>query len=214
MIATHVHHALAQIRELKMQVLSAQHFMGYSGRCRAVCGTAALAAPFVLSANGYPQTEVAHLLGWGVVLAFALVANYAAVLYWFFFFPDVKRDLRRLMPTVDALPSLLVGAILSIALIARAQYDALFGTWMCLFGLTNLSSRHVLPNALWPLGFFYIGCGTACLLVPSVSFTNPWLMGIVFGLGEWAGGFIFHVHRLPEARLSTFFFPEGERHEQ
>ncbi len=79
MIATHIHLALAQIRELKVQVLSAQHFTGYSGQCRAAGGTAALAAPLVMSANGYPQTEIAHLIGWGIVLAFALFANDAAL---------------------------------------------------------------------------------------------------------------------------------------
>jgi hypothetical protein len=198
MIAMHIHHALAQVQELKMRVLNAQRFTGYSGLTRIMSGTLALFAPLVLGAEGYPKTPTAHLMGWGVVLVVSVVANYSALLYWFFSHPDVKRDIRRLIPTVDALPSLVVGGILTLALILRGDYDCLFGTWMCLFGLTNLSSRQVLPSALWPLGFFYIGCGTVCLFWPSLSFTNPWPMGIVFGVGEWIGGLIFHYHRLPD----------------
>jgi hypothetical protein len=140
------------------------------------------------------------------VFALSVLANYSALLYWFLFHPDVKRDVRRLMPTVDAIPSLIVGGVLTLALILRGNYDALFGTWMCLFGLTNLSSRHVLPRALWPLGFFYIGCGTICLLLPAVSFTNPWPMGIIFGIGEWIGGFIFHYNRIPDSPSFGSFF--------
>ncbi len=212
MIATHVHQALAQVRELKLRVLNAQRFTGYSGLSRIIGGTCALLAPLVLTASWYPRTSTAHLAGWGLVLVVSVLANYAAVLHWFLFHPEVKRDVRRLMPTVDALPSLLVGGILSLALIGRGQYDALFGTWMCLFGLTNLSSRQVLPKTLWPLGFFYIGCGTFCLLWPGVSFTNPWPMGLVFGVGEWVGGLIFHYHRIPNPSSTGFFL--GHQHDE
>jgi hypothetical protein len=153
----------------------------------------------ILGASWYPKTPAAHLIGWGIVMTVSVLANYSALLYWFLFHPDVKRDIRRLMPTVEALPSLAVGGVLTLALIHRGDYNSLFGTWMCLFGLTNLSSRHVLPKALWTLGFFYIGCGTACLLLPSITFTNPWPMGIVFGIGEWIGGFIFNYNRIPNS---------------
>ena len=205
MLALHIHQALAQVHELKMRVINAQRFTGYSGRCRIIGGTLALLAPFVLGAPWYPQTPVAHLAGWGLVLAVSVVANYAAVLYWFLFSPEARRDARRLMPTVYALPSLAVGGILTVALIQRGEYDALFGTWMCGYGLANLSSRQVLPKALWPLGCFYIGCGTICLFWPGLSFTHPWPMGIVFGIGEWIGGFIFHYHRMPNPSSSGFF---------
>ncbi len=213
MIASHIHHALAQVRELKIRVLNAQQFQGYSGRCRAVGGTVALLAPLVMGIRAYPQTTTAHLWGWTVVFLCAICANYSAVLFWFLFQPDVARDIRRLMPTVDALPSLVVGGVLTGALVLNAQHNLLFGTWMCLYGLTNLSARNTLPKALWPLGVFYIGCGTLCLLTPLGSLSNPWPMGLVFGVGEWAGGFIFYRHRVPNATLANFLCPGGHAHE-
>jgi hypothetical protein len=214
MLAMHIHEALAQVRELRMRVINAQRFTGYSGRCRIVGGTLALLAPLVLGAAWYPKTPAAHLMGWGFVLTVSVVANYSAVLYWFLFDPDARRDVRRLLPTLYALPSLAVGGILTVTLIQRGAYNALFGTWMCLFGLTNLSSRQVLPKALWPLGLFYIGCGTVCLFWPSLSFTNPWPMGLVFGIGEWIGGFIFHYHRMPDIPLSGLLSQESGSYAQ
>ncbi len=85
MIAAHIHHALAQVQELRMRVLNSQKFTGYSGRCRALGGTIALFAPLVMGASWYPNSTTTHLWGWGVVLLCALLVNYSAVLYWFLF---------------------------------------------------------------------------------------------------------------------------------
>jgi hypothetical protein len=83
-------------------------------------------------------------------------------------------------------------------------YQYLAGIWMCLFGLANLASRHVLPRQISQVGWFYIACGTACLLVSDISFLNPWPMGIVFFLGEWAGGIILHFDGSTSVSLSSF----------
>jgi len=203
--ASHVHDAIRQVRDLQRRVLEAERFTGYSGRSRAFGGTAALIAVVIMSRPDFPRTVEAHLAGWLAVLAFAVIGNYSALLYWFFFHPTQKKEMRRLIPTVDAFPPLLVGGLFTLVLIQRGLYDLLFGAWMCLYGLANLSSRRVLPKAIWPLGLFYIGCGTAFLLVPGVSFTSPWGAGLVFFFGEWVGGFIFHYNRRPNAPLSSFF---------
>lgn len=132
----------------------------------------------------------------------ALASNYSALGYWFLFHPQANRDMRRLQPTLDPLPPLIVGGLISAALILHQQYPLLFGVWMCCYGLTNLSSHRVLPRTIWLLGGFYIICGAGCLLAPNISFTNPWPMGIVFFLGELAGGLIFHHNRRPETPIS------------
>jgi len=203
--APHIHDAMRQVRALKRRVLAAEMFTGYSGRARAVGGTAALLAAAIMSRPFYPKTETAHLVGWGAVLAIAVIASYSALLRWFLLRPKGHREIARLMPTVDALPPLAVGGLLSAALLSAGSHDILFGTWMCLFGLANLSSRRVLPRGIWPVGLFYIGCGAVCLFAPGVSFMNPWPMGVVFFVGEWAGGFVFHYNRKPEGTISSFF---------
>ena len=197
-----VHDALQQIREIKVALIAGEKFTGYSGRTRAVAGTLTLLGTLVMSRPFFPEEAEAHLAGWSLVGLAALIANYSALLHWFFFHPNASRDWRRLVPAAEGLPPIFVGGVLSVVLVFHGMTDLLFGTWMCLFGLTNLSSRRVLPRGSWSLGLFYISCGTGCLLLP-ISFTNPWPMGIVFFIGELLGGYMFHIHRLPEWRMKS-----------
>ncbi|MFC1499154.1 hypothetical protein ACFLS1_11900, partial [Verrucomicrobiota bacterium] len=57
------------------------------------------------------------------------------------------------------------------------------------------------PVGIYIVGCGYIVCGIVCLLVPvtyiapTISFTNPWPMGIVFFFGETAGGTILMTYK-------------------
>lgn len=192
MIANHIHHALDQVRELQNKILERQRFKGYSGRARAICGTLALVAASIMASNQYPTTAEAHALGWGVVALIGVLLNFGSLIHWFLFDPRVKRDIRKLKPTLEALPPFVVGGILTFVLLDNNLHQFLFGTWMSLFGLANLASRHVLPRRIWMVGVYYLTCGAICLLFPNVSFLNPWAMGITFFIGEWVGGVILH----------------------
>lgn len=192
MIANHIHDALAQVRELQNKILEKQRFKGYSGRARALSGTVALFAAAIMASAGYPRAVTAHIYGWAVVFLIAFLLNYGALIHWFLFDPHVKRDIRKLRPTIDAFPGLFVGGVLTIAFIRAGQVHLLFGIWMCLYGVTCLATRQSLPKFYWIIGVFYISCGTIYLLTPNVSFLNPWPMGIVFFSGEWLGGVILH----------------------
>jgi len=107
----------------------------------------------------------------------------------------------RLSPAVDLLPLLLVGGLLTAAFLLRGTHDFLFGMWMCVFGATNLVSRHILPNGIMLIGAYYIVAGAVCLLHPDASFTNPWPMGLVFFVGEVAGGVILHRGKTGKERI-------------
>ncbi len=196
MIANHIHDALAQVRRVQAVILERRAFRGYSGAARAAAGLVALAGAAVLSSPGLPQTEWAHLIGWGGVLVLAVSINYGALLYWFLFDPDARREFLRLMPAVDAIPPLAVAGILSLTLIVHGQFDFLFGTWMCLYGLVHVPYRLSLPRANYGIGLYYIFCGTVCLLTPLGQFLHPWTMGLVFFIGEISGGLLLHQHRM------------------
>lgn len=194
MIANHIHDALAQVRKLQEIVLEKKLFKGYSGKARVISGAVALAGAAVLSSAAVSPAPLAHLAGWGVVLAVGLVVNYAAMAYWFFFNSGAGRNPIMLKPAIDAVPALAVGAVFSMALILAGQYNLLFGTWMCLYGLAQVAYRQSLPRGIYFVGLCYIACGAYCLLAPGISFTNPWPMGIVFCLGEAAGGVILMLN--------------------
>jgi hypothetical protein len=198
-----VQEALKQVRELQQKILEKQRFKGYSGRARAISGTLALVAAAVLASGYGPQTNLGHLIGWSIVFALSVLLNFGAILYWFLADPRAKRDLRRLKPLGDTLPPLCVGGILTFALITNGLYSWLFPLWMCLFGLANLASRHVLPRAISLIGWFYILAGSLLLLLGSTSFRNPWPMGIIFFAGEWMGGIVLHFDE--NSSFATFF---------
>jgi hypothetical protein len=203
-ISQHVQEALEQVRQLQQVIVDRLRFTGFSGPTRAISGTLALMAAAVMASSFYPKTSEAHLVGWFSVLAIALALNGGALIYWFVTHEEANRDVRRLGPVLDILPPLAVGALLTVALVLHSQHDYLFGIWMCMFGLTNLASRHVLPRAICLVGIFYILCGAAWLLTPNASFFNPWIMGLVFCVGEWTGGMILHLdgRRLESGRTS------------
>lgn len=207
MIARHIHHALDQVRELQQRILEKQRFRGYSGRMRLISGGLAILTALVLSLPSYPKTVYFHLLGWALLFTAAIVLNYGALVYWFVKNSEVQRDLRRLGPALEALPILFVGGILSYAMVLHGFHHALFGIWMTLFGLMNLASRQVLPRMTAWVGVFYLTSGAVCLVNPSLSFLNPWPMGVVFFIGEFLGGLVFHFNA---NRISDLWDQEEE----
>ena len=61
-----------------------------------------------------------------------------------------------------------------------------------MFGLSNLASRYVLPKNIVGVGVFYMACGLVWMLLLNSAFVDPWPMGIVFFIGEWAGGYVLY----------------------
>ena len=206
MIANHIHHALAQVRELQKKILENQRFKGYSGRARAIGGTIALFSAFIMSSPQFPDNTAAHALGWGILALIGVLLNFGALIHWFLFDPTVKRDIRRLKPTLDALPAILVGGVLTFAMLVNGLHQFLFGVWMSLFGLANLASRHVLPRRIWMVGLYYIICGSFYLFFANENtFLNPLPVGILFFIGEWAGGTILHFGDKQKISLAMIF---------
>jgi len=198
-----IQEALKQVRQLQRNILEKQRFKGYSGRARAISGTLALGAAVIMASRYWPQTDLAQLAGWSIVFGLSVLLNFGAILYWFLADPHAKRDLRRLRPLGDTLPPLVAGGILTLACITNDLYSWLFPLWMCLFGLANLASRHVLPRGISLIGWFYILAGSIFLLSRSGNFLNPWPMGIIFFAGEWMGGIVLHFDE--NSSLADFF---------
>jgi hypothetical protein len=192
MIANHIHHALAQVKELEQRILNQQRFTGYSGKARMISGTLALGTAFVMTREFFPSTPHAHFLGWATLCVMAVLINYGALFYWFLCDPDVNRDWKRLKPALRVFPVFVVGAALSAGVLLGGQYHLLFGIWMTIFGLANVLMVDVLAKETFWVGWFYIFCG-AVVLISFRTFVNPWPMGIVFFMGEWAGGILWYI---------------------
>jgi hypothetical protein len=135
------------------------------------------------------------------VFTLSVVLNLGALVHWFLHDRMIQRDVTRLKPILDVIPPLAVGAVFTLVLLLKKDVDLLFGVWMCMFGLTNLASRYVLPGAIAVVGTFYILAGTLCLLSPGITFADPYAMGAVFFVGELAGGLILY---LDDRRYAAF----------
>ena len=190
MIANHIHDALAQVRLLQEFIMEKNLFKGYSGKARLMAGSTTLIGALILNSPRVPAEPWVHLAGWGIVLAISVIANYAALVYWFLFDERARRNPVMLKPALDALPALGVGAVLSLALILHGEFNLLFGVWMSCYGLAQVAYRNSLPKGIYGIGLFYLICGAAVLLSPCLSFTNPLPMGLVFFGGEMAGGWV------------------------
>lgn len=179
--------ALDQVRQLSELVARRRMFRGYSGWARMACGALALIAACVLSSEIIPVQNTAHVVGWGIVLALALLLNYGALAWWYISHPEVRNHPILVKPALDALPALGAGGILTVALISAGQFDLLFGAWMLMYGLAQTTYRSTLPRGVYWTGMVYMACG-ALLAIQPMAFTKPWPMGIVFFFGELAGG--------------------------
>ena len=206
MSAAQVQEALAQIKELRRNVMDRQQFRGYSGVARAAGGTLALVTAAVLANPRYANDVLTHADAWGLLALAGLLINGGALIWWFATDPQSKRDPRRLAPVFGVLPPFLVTCALTIAMVLRLEFRYLFGLWMCGYGLMHLSQNLVLPRSIRLLGLYYIACGVLVLLVFRVPFTNPWPMGFIFFAGEWIGGIIFIRNRMPEANWYEIVF--------
>ena len=183
-----VDEALVQVQQMQELVLDRQGFSGFSGVARMVGGFAALLTAVVLQ-HAVPKDPRLHLIGWGLLLAFGLAVNFAALFWWLFKHWGELR-LAELWPVWEVFPTLSAGAALTVALVRTGQLDLLFGTWMALYGASHMAQRRSLPFPIYCGGLTYLAAGIFFLLWPGVSFTDPRPMGLVFGLGELFGGWV------------------------
>jgi hypothetical protein len=208
----HVHQALAQIRTMHRYVVERQRFKGYSGRARALSGSLALIAAYGLSLQeGRPSSYA--LVTWLVVAVVGAAINYGAVLFWFLGESQGDRQTARLKPAIEVVPALAAGAALTIAFWRDGAFDYMAPTWMILFGVGNLASRHVLPKEISWVGLFYIVSGAVLLFCkPRMGLSNPWPMGIIFFVGEWLGGLIIFFDRPDRPNWGNFLgFNSGHK---
>ncbi len=187
-----IQETIEHVRELQQAVLERRRFKGYSGRVRIAMGLFALVMAAAMASPLVPERNLWHIIGWGIVFFVAFLLNAGAVIWWFWNDPAARRDVRVLKPTIDVIAPIAVGGLLTAAMICNRDYQYLFGIWMCLFGLTNMTSRMVLPRPIWWVGSFYIAAGAICLLMPGMDFQNPWPMGVIFCAGEITGGVVLH----------------------
>lgn len=190
-----LHEALDRVADMRARILESQKFRGYSGRARALGGCLALIGALVIGLVPQGVEHVALPLVWGAIFIGAFGLNYGAVLVWWLRLSKEERARSPLGPALENLPVFVVGGALTAHLVVFGFPQSLTGMWAAVFSLTHFTAKYALPRGLRLVGWWYVGAGCALLFFPDVAWEYPVLPGLVFFLGETAGGWlIFKAH--------------------
>jgi hypothetical protein len=181
--------ALAQISEIRDQLARTETFEGYRSATVAASGLLALAAAGVQASwIPDPAARLDEYLTLWVAVAVVSVAITGTEM-----FVRCRRaasaTAARLtrMVVEQFLPSLVVGALLTVAIVAVAPETAwmLPGLWALVFGLGVFASARLFPRPVTWVAAWYLLSGIACLAAAKrVEPLSPWLMVSTFGVGQ------------------------------
>ena len=89
--------------------------------------------------------------------------------------------------TLALAPALVVGAMLTLAIVRAGAWDLLPGAWLCCYGAAVVSGGAFSVRAVPVLGTVLVTLGALALFLPSA--THVWLLGLGFGLTHLVFGF-------------------------
>ncbi len=190
-------HAISQISQIHAQMAASQMFRGYRSATALFSAAIAVCTAIIQSQLlEHPARHVGlYLLLWIAAATLSLmIIALEMILRCRRLNSDVQTRLT-LLAVESFLPSLLAGGALTY-LIFRFVAVAVWilpPLWMMLFSLGILASSRILPRATIYSGSYYLLAGIFCM----VSFHgelmfNPWIMGLVFGIGQLATAAILY----------------------
>ena len=185
-----LHDALTQISDIRRQMARAHVFRGYRAATAAASGVIALIAAAVqqhLAPNPF-QDVVPYLTIWGSAAFLSLLLVGVEIATRHMRSGSVlQRELS--LATVECLtPSLVAGALLTLALVvhARSGMWLLPGLWAILFSLGLFSCRRVMPVGIVIPAGYYLLAGLLCItMAQGASAFSPWSMVWTFGVGQF-----------------------------
>jgi hypothetical protein len=189
-----VQRALDDLAEVRARLAATQRFRGLSGWAAIGSGGVAVAcgaAQFAL--DPFPKTALdgAHFVAlWAVCLALALALNYGAIGVWYARHWSSRSRIELRTVGLAIVPAIVVGGILTAALVIRGDYDVLPATWMLAYAVGLFASRALVPPAVVYVAVFFAALGAAFGLFPSAVSLAWWVMPLGFGIGQTAIGAI------------------------
>ena len=197
-----IERALSDLAEVRDRLVRVQRFEGYSALAAVASGVGALIAGYVQARVApLPSSSAslhAYVVIWMVCLAVALALNYGAAAIWMLKHrgPAAASGFRTAARSIA--PSVVLGGLLTVALIDRGAYTLLPGTWFALYSLGLFASRDAIPRttALVTLGFAVLA---ALFLVSPLQHVALawWVMPLGFGAGQVAVGALIWKERAP-----------------
>lgn len=194
--------ALSDLAEVRDRLVRVQRFEGYSAAAAIASGAAALVAGCVQRQMAplpvLPGSLHQYVTIWMTCLAVALALNYGAVAGWVWKHrgPGASSGFRSAARSIA--PSVVLGGLLTVALIDRGAYALLPGTWFALYSLGLFASRDVIPESTFPVTLGFVALAALFLISPLQSVALAWwVMPLGFGLGQIAVGGLIWRERTP-----------------
>jgi hypothetical protein len=194
--------ALSDLAEVRDRLVRAQRFEGYSVAAAVASGFAALVAGYVqlqtASLPVQPDALRRYVVIWMTCLAVALTLNYGAVAIWLWKHrgPGAASGFRTAARSIA--PSVILGGLLTVALIDRSAYALLPGTWFAFYSLGLFASRDVIPQSTFAITLGFAALAALFLVSPLQSVAlSWWVMPLGFGLGQIGVGLLIWLERAP-----------------
>lgn len=159
-------HVVENLRFIRATMEAAGAFTAMSGRAQMVIGATAIGAA-VVAAN--QPDRIRWLVTWLVEAVIALGIATLGI---------AGKARRRRLPLFSGVsrrfwPSfaspLLVGALLTVALVKRGQYDLLPGAWLLLFGAGVVSGGALSVPLVRAMGWSFLALGLVALFLPAAG---------------------------------------------
>lgn len=191
---TDLERALADIAEVRERLGHVQRFKGYSAFAAALSGGFAIAAGIV-QAVIVPHVRTTHeghlyFALWFACCSAAVLVNYGAIAHWYVNDATARERWHTATVGLAILPALVLGAILSFALLRADLYAFMPGVWCGCYGVGLLASRTMLPRAVVPIAAAFMIAGMGLLFVPAPIALSWWVLPAAFGTGQLAIGAI------------------------
>jgi hypothetical protein len=93
------------------------------------------------------------------------------------------------------IPALVLGAMLSFALLRANLFAFLPGVWYGCYGVGLFASRTMVPRAVVPIAAAFMIAGMGLLFVPAELALQWWVLPLGFGAGQLGIGFIIMRER-------------------
>jgi hypothetical protein len=189
---TDLERALADIAEVRERLGHVQRFKGYSGFAAVLSGGFALVSG-IIQALIVPHVQTMHqghlyFAIWFTCCAAAILVNYGAIAHWYVNDATARERWHTATVGLAILPALVLGAILSFALLRVNLYAFMPGVWYGCYGVGLLASRTMLPRAVVPIAAAFMIGGMSLLFVPPDVALGWWVLPVGFGAGQLAIG--------------------------
>jgi len=189
--------AMAQIGEIRLHLTHSLLFRGYRSSTTALTGVVAVVAALVQSMVVIDPVRYLqnYLTIWFAAAVLSLALVFAKVLLAH---RGDESALNRELSTTALLqlaPSIVAGLLVTlvIALFRTGAAGALPGVWMILISLGIFASRQNLPRlVVLPAGYYMLAGLWALTLSPAEAM-RPWVMGSVFGFGQFLAAGVLYV---------------------